>query len=38
MHLRSINLQKKEERIYTGEKTATSTSGAGKTGQLHGKE
>ena len=25
----------KEARIYNGEKTASSTSGAGKTGQLH---
>ena len=28
----------KEARIYNGEKTASSTSGAGKTGQLHVKE
>ena len=28
----------KEARIYNGEKTASSTSGAGKTAQLHGKE
>ena len=28
----------KEERIYNGEKTASSVSGAGKTGQLHVKE
>ena len=28
----------KEARIYNGEKTASSISGAGKTGQLHGKE
>ena len=28
----------KEGRIYNGEKTASSISGAGKTGQLHGKE
>ena len=28
----------KEERIYNGEKTASSISGAGKTGQLHVKE
>ena len=28
----------KEERIYTGEKTASSISGAGKTEQLHVKE
>ena len=27
-----------EARIYNGEKTACSISGAGKTGQLHGKE
>ena len=29
---------KKETRIYNGEKTASSISGAGKTGQLHAKE
>ena len=28
----------KEARIYNGEKTASSISGAGKTGQLHEKE
>ena len=28
----------KEVRIYKGEKTASSISGAGKTGQLHVKE
>ena len=28
----------KEARIYNGEKTASSISGAGKTGQPHGKE
>ena len=28
----------KEARIYNGEKTAYSISGAGKTGQLHAKE
>jgi len=28
----------KEARIYNGEKTASSKSGAGKTGQLHVKE
>ena len=28
----------KEEKIYNGEKTASSISGAGKTGQLHVKE
>ena len=28
----------KEERIYNGEKTASSVSGARKTGQLHVKE
>ena len=28
----------KEGRIYNGEKTASSISGAGKTGQLHVKE
>ena len=27
-----------EERIYNGAKTASSIDGAGKTGQLHGKE
>ena len=36
-HLWSTNLTK-EVRIYNGEKTASSTSGAGKTGQLHVKE
>ena len=29
---------KKEARIYNGEKTACSISGAGNTGQPHGKE
>ena len=29
---------KEEARIYSGEKTATSISGAGKTGQLHANE
>ena len=28
----------KEARIYSGEKTVSSISGAGKTGQLHEKE
>ena len=28
----------KEERIYKGAKTVSSINGAGKTGQLHGKE
>ena len=28
----------KETRTYDGEKTVSSISGAGKTGQLHGKE
>ena len=28
----------KEARIYNGEKTVSSISGAGKTGQVHGKE
>jgi len=28
----------KEARIYNGERTASSVSGAGKTGQPHGKE
>ena len=28
----------KEARIYNGEKTVSSISGAGKTGQLHAKE
>ena len=28
----------KDARIYNGEKTISSTSGAGKTGQLHVKE
>ena len=28
----------KEARIYKGEKTASSISGAGKTGQLHAEE
>ena len=28
----------KEERIYSGDKTVSSISGAGKTGQLHLKE
>ena len=35
--LGSTNLTK-EARIYNGEKTASSISGAGKTGQLHVKE
>ena len=28
----------KEARVYNGEKTVSSVSGAGKTGQLHAKE
>jgi len=28
----------KEARLYNGEETASSIRGAGKTGQLHGKE
>ena len=34
----SINLQQKNPRIYNRKKTAPSINGAGKTGQLHGKE
>ena len=37
-HLWSTNLWTKEARIYNEEKTASSRSGAGKTGQLHVKE
>ena len=38
-HLWSTNLcMTKEARIYNGEKTVSSISGAGKTGQLHVKE
>ena len=36
-HLQPTNLTK-EARIFNGEKTACSISGAGKTGQPHGKE
>ena len=36
-HMVTLSLIK-EARIYNGEKTASSTSGAGKTGQLHVKE
>ena len=37
--MQSVTLSlKKEARIYNGEKTASSISGAGKTGQLHVKE
>ena len=36
-HLWSTNLTK-ETRIYNGEKTVSSISGVGKTGQLHVKE
>ena len=38
MHLWSTNFMTKEARIYNREKTASSISGAGKTGQLHVKE
>ena len=38
-HAPTVNSSKTmEERIYNGEKTAPSISGAGKTGQPHGKE
>ena len=38
-HTLAVNSSmKKEARIYNGEKTACSISGAGKTGQSHGKE
>ena len=37
MHIWSLSLTK-EGRIYNGEKTVSSISGAGKTGQLHVKE
>ena len=36
-HIVTLSLIK-EARIYNGEKTATSRSGAGKTGQLHVKD
>ena len=36
-HMVTLSLIK-EARIYNGEKTISSTSGAGKTGQLHVKE
>ena len=38
MHLWSTNLWHWKARIYNGEKTVSSISGAGKTGQLHVKE
>ena len=38
MHLWSINLQQKRQAYYSGEKTISSLSGAGKTGQLNVKE
>ena len=39
MHIYMVTLSLiKEARIYNGEKTASSLSGAGKTGQLHVKE
>ena len=34
-NLRSIKSMTKESRIYNGEKTVSSMSGVGKTGQLH---
>ena len=37
MHIYPINYNK-GAKIYNGEKTVSSISGAGKTGQLHGKE
>ena len=37
-HLQSTKSMTKEAGIYNGEKTAPSISGAGKTGQPHGKE
>ena len=37
-HIWSPYFYIKEARIYNGEKTASSISGAGKTGQLHVKE
>ena len=36
-HMVNLSLIK-EARVYSGEKTASSISGAGKTGQLHVKE
>ena len=36
-HMVTLSLTK-EARVYNGEKTASSISGAGKTGQLHVKE
>ena len=39
MHTHMVTLSlTKEARIYNGEKTASSISGGGKTGQLHVKE
>ena len=38
MHLLVNSSMTKETRIYNGEKTVSSISGAGKTGQLHVKE
>ena len=38
MHLLGTLFLTKEARIYNGAKTASSISGAGKTGQLHVKE
>ena len=37
-HIYGYFIFDKGERIYNGAKTATSVSGAGKTGQLHAKE
>ena len=37
-HIWSPNLWTKEARTYNGEKTASSISGTGETGQLHVKE
>lgn len=38
MHIWTINLQKKEARIYNGEKTVSLMNGAGKTEQSRAKE
>ena len=38
MHFWPTNLWTEEAKIYNGEKTVSSTIGAGKTGQLHVKE
>ena len=38
MHIWAPNFMTKEARTYSGEKIASSISGAGKTGQLHVKE